>query len=164
MGVGTSVGVGSGVAVGIGVSVGTGVGVWVGCTTTVGTGTATAVGTGNGVGVGAGIGLGIGIEVGKAITGVAATGVGVLLATIPILAIPLALACLGILYLTKKAIIPLAVFLILAPILAWWPMDYPFSLAGYSLLIPLLGGISHYLSVKRLALAGSGVEADLPQS
>ena len=94
----------------------------------------------------------------------AATGVGVLLATIPILAIPLALACLGILYLTKKAIIPLAVFLILAPILAWWPMDYPFSLAGYSLLIPLLVGISHYLSVKRLALAGSGVEADLPQS
>lgn len=91
----------------------------------------------------------------------AATGVGVLLATIPMLAIPLALASLAVLYFTKKATISLAVFLTLAPILAWWPMDYSIPLAGYSLLIPLFVGMSHYLSVKRLASTGTGGEPPL---
>jgi glycerol-3-phosphate acyltransferase PlsY len=94
----------------------------------------------------------------------AATGVGVLLATIPLLAIPLGLVCLAVLYLTKRATVSLAVFLILAPLLAWWPMDYTYALAGYSLFIPLLVGVSHYLSIKFLASAGDGVELPLPQS
>ena len=93
----------------------------------------------------------------------AATAVGVLLATIPMLAIPLALASLAILYITKRAIIALGFFLILSPLLAWWPMDYSYPLAGYSLLIPLLVGMSHYLSVKRLASPNAEGELPLPQ-
>ena len=93
----------------------------------------------------------------------AATGVGVLLATIPMLAIPLGLASLAVWYFAKKVTIPLGFFLILTPILAWWPMDYSYPLAGYSLLMPLLVGMSHYLSVKRLASPDSGGELPLPQ-
>lgn len=94
----------------------------------------------------------------------AATGVGVMLATIPMLAIPLALASLAVLYFTKKATVSLATFLILAPILAWWPMDYSYPLAGYSLLIPLFVGLGHYLSVKRLASSNIGGELPSTQS
>ena len=96
----------------------------------------------------------------------AATAVGVLLATIPMLAIPLGLVSLVIFYFTKKAIIPLGFFLSLLPFLARWPMDYSYPLVGYSLLIPLLVGASHYLSVKRLAslnAGDAGVEPTLPQ-
>ena len=93
----------------------------------------------------------------------AATGVGVLLATIPMLAIPLSLASLAVLFFTKRAMISLGIFLTLAPILAWWPMDYSLPVAGYSLLIPLLVGMSHYLSVKRLARLDSEGGVPLPQ-
>ncbi|PKB81475.1 MAG: hypothetical protein BZY88_06490 [SAR202 cluster bacterium Io17-Chloro-G9] len=81
----------------------------------------------------------------------AATAVGVLLATIPMLTLPLGLISLVILYFTKKATIPLAFFLILVPFMAWWPMGYSYPLIGYSLFIPLLVGASHYLSIRRLA-------------
>ena len=86
----------------------------------------------------------------------ASTAVGVLLATIPMLAIPLGLASLAILYFTKKVTVSLGFFLFLAPILAWWPMNYSYPLAVYSLLMPLLVGMSHYLSVKRLAASNNG--------
>ncbi len=93
----------------------------------------------------------------------AATAVGVLLATIPMLAIPLGLVSLVVFYFTKKAIIPLGFFLSLLPFMAWWPMDYSYPLVGYSLLIPLLVGASHYLSIKRLGSLNAGVEPSLPQ-
>jgi glycerol-3-phosphate acyltransferase PlsY len=82
----------------------------------------------------------------------AATAVGVLIATLPLLTLPLAAASLVLLYLTKKAIVALACFLILVPVLAWWPLfEYSFPQAGYSLLIPILVGVSHFISVKRSA-------------
>lgn len=93
----------------------------------------------------------------------AATGVGVLMATIPLLAIPLGLVSLAILYFTKKAIPPLAFFLIFTPILAWWPMGYSYPTAIYSLLIPLLVGMSHYLSVKTRPSSNAGGDLPLPQ-
>lgn len=84
----------------------------------------------------------------------AATAVGVLIASLPFLTIPVGLASLVILYVTKKAIVPLGCFLILVPILAWWPLfDYSYPQAGYALLIPVLVGISHFISVKKLARA-----------
>lgn len=82
----------------------------------------------------------------------AAPAVGVLLATVPLLAIPLGLASLVVLYFTKKATASLGFFLILLPFLAWWPMPYPYSLIGYVLFIPLLVGASHFISLKRVNL------------
>jgi len=84
----------------------------------------------------------------------AATAVGVLIATLPLLTIPVGVASLALLYLTKKVIAALACFLILVPVLAWWPFfDYSYSQAGYALFIPVLAGISHVISVKRSAPA-----------
>lgn len=93
----------------------------------------------------------------------AASAVGVLLAMLPALAIPLALSALVILYLTKTAIKPLGYFLICVPILAWWPFDYPYTVNAYALGIPLMVGISHYLSIKRLSPPESGGEPALPR-
>ena len=93
----------------------------------------------------------------------AASAVGVLLAMLPALAIPLALSALVILYLTKTAIKPLGYFLICVPILAWWPFDYPYPLKVYALGIPLMVGISHYLSIKRLSPPESDSEPALPR-
>ena len=82
----------------------------------------------------------------------AAPAVGVLLATVPLLAIPLGLASLLVLYFTKKATASLGFFLILLPFLAWAAMPYPYSLVGYVLFIPLLVGVSHLISLKRVDL------------
>ena len=80
----------------------------------------------------------------------AATAVGVLLAALPLLTIPSGITCLVILYVTKKAIVPLACFLIAVPVLAWWPLlGYSYPQAGYALLIPVLVGISHFISVRK---------------
>ena len=93
----------------------------------------------------------------------AASAVGVLLAMLPALAIPLALSALVILYLTKTAIKPLGYFFICVPILAWWPYSYPYTVNAYALGIPLMVGISHYLSIKRLSPPESGGEPALPR-
>ena len=93
----------------------------------------------------------------------AATAVGVLLAMLPALTIPLSLSALVVLYLTKKAIKSLGYFFICVPFLAWWPYDYPYSLIAYALGIPLMVGVSHYLSTKRLSPPESGGEPALPR-
>ena len=86
----------------------------------------------------------------------AATSVGVLIATLPLLTLPVGIGSLVILYATKKATAPLACFLILVPILAWWPvLDYSRAQVGYALLIPILVGLSHLISVRRFAQASS---------
>ena len=82
----------------------------------------------------------------------AAPAVGVLLATVPLLAIPLGLASLVVLYFTKKATASLGFFLILLPFLTWAAMPYHYSLVGYVLFIPLLVGVSHFISLKRVHL------------
>ena len=91
----------------------------------------------------------------------AATAVGVLIAVLPALALPLAVTGLGILWLTRKAIIPLAFFLITVPVLAWWlakypypianwwPVQYSYEVAAFALGIPILVGVSHFLSLRR---------------
>ena len=93
----------------------------------------------------------------------AATAVGVLLATLPWLALPLGIASLVVLWFTRKAILSLGFFLILLPVLAWWPVfEYSNSQAGYALLIPIMVGICHVVSVKRTALPGLEGEQAAP--
>ena len=97
----------------------------------------------------------------------AATAIGVLLAMLPVLAIPVGAVALIVLYATKKAIIAIGVFLIAVPVLAW-PVGYSYSVAIYAVAIPLLVGLTHYFSVKALAPAVNteseqGDERALPQ-
>jgi acyl phosphate:glycerol-3-phosphate acyltransferase len=79
----------------------------------------------------------------------AATAVGVLLAVVPLVAVPIAVPALAVLSLTGSATRALAVYYIPIPFLALWPAGYPYPLAAYSLAIPLLVGFSHYLSLRR---------------
>ncbi len=84
----------------------------------------------------------------------AATALGVLLAMLPELALPLGALTLVILYLFKKSLPALGVFLISVPVLAWisavlsWPADYSYPLVIYSVGLPVMVGISHYLSTR----------------
>lgn len=93
----------------------------------------------------------------------AATAVGVLLAMMPALAIPLALLAAVVLYLTKNAMKTLSFFLVCVPLLAWWPGQYTNSQAMFALGIPLMVGFSHFLSVRRRTGPESGGEPALPQ-
>lgn len=77
----------------------------------------------------------------------AATAIGVLFAMLPAVAIPVGAVALIILYFTKNAIKGLGVVLISVPILAW-PVGYSYPIAIYALAIPLMVGLTHYLSVR----------------
>ena len=97
----------------------------------------------------------------------AATAIGVLLAMLPVLAIPVGAVALIVLYATKKAIIAIGVFLIAVPVLAW-PVGYSYPVAIYAVAIPILVGLTHYFSVKASAPAVNteseqGDERALPQ-
>ena len=83
----------------------------------------------------------------------AATAVGVLLAALPALAIPLGLMALVVLYLTRSGIKSLGFFLISVPVAAglilWVGTNsYSYPINAYALAIPLIVGLSHYISVK----------------
>ena len=83
----------------------------------------------------------------------AATAVGVLLAALPALAIPLGLIALVVLYLTRSGIKTLGFFLITVPVAAglilWIGTNsYSYPITAYALAIPLMVGLSHYTSVK----------------
>jgi glycerol-3-phosphate acyltransferase PlsY len=103
----------------------------------------------------------------------AATALGVLLAMLPALAIPVGMLTLVVLYLTRKATPALGFFLIAVPVLSWisavlsWPADYSYPLATYSVGIPVMVGISHFLSTRksvpgRPAQPADGDERALP--
>ena len=79
----------------------------------------------------------------------AATAVGVLIASLPIIGLPVGASCLVLLYITRKAIYPLAVFLIAIPALAW-PVGYSASLAVYAVAVPVSIGLSHLFSTRVL--------------
>jgi glycerol-3-phosphate acyltransferase PlsY len=83
----------------------------------------------------------------------AATAVGVLLATLPYLAIPISVLTLVILYFSKRAVPCLAFLLISIPVLAW-PVGYSYSLAAYAVGLAVLVGVSHYLSTHLRAYSG----------
>ena len=97
----------------------------------------------------------------------AATAIGVLMAMLPALGLPMGALSLVVLYFTKKAMFGLGTFLILVPILAW-PTGYPLPVILYSVAIPLIVGLTHYLSVRRTTPSANpeiaqGEERPLPQ-
>ncbi|MDA0262889.1 MAG: glycerol-3-phosphate acyltransferase [Chloroflexi bacterium] len=77
----------------------------------------------------------------------AATAVGVLISSLPLIGLPVGAFCLTLLYFTKKAIYPLAVFLIAIPVLAW-PAGYSVSLSVYAVAVPISIGLSHFYSTR----------------
>ena len=91
----------------------------------------------------------------------AATAVGVLFATFPITGVPLAIAGAGVLLFTKRSTIALATFLIGIPAVAAatllpgmgdrWLGEYSYPLVVYAFAVPVMVGLSHYISVRRLA-------------
>lgn len=79
----------------------------------------------------------------------AATAVGILIASVPIIGLPVGAFCLVLLYFTHKAIYPLAVFLVAIPVLAW-PVGYSVALAIYVVAIPIAVGLSHFFTTRIL--------------
>ena len=79
----------------------------------------------------------------------AATAVGVLLSTVPVIAIPVCAVGLVVLRVTKKATVALGVFLIGVPILVWLA-GYPYTLVSYAVAVPVLVGLTHYFSTRAL--------------
>ena len=75
----------------------------------------------------------------------AATAVGVLIASVPIIGLPIGALCLVVLYFTHKAIYPLAIFLVVIPVLTW-PIGYSVGLAVYVVAIPIAVGLSHFFT------------------
>ena len=79
----------------------------------------------------------------------AAVAVGVIIAMLPVFALPLGALSLVALYHTRKAMVALAVFLAGIPVLSWiavLTVDYGAALAGYALAVPVMAGLSHIYS------------------
>ena len=79
----------------------------------------------------------------------AATAVGILIASVPIIGLPVGAFCLVLLYFTHKAIYPLGVFLVAIPVLTW-PVGYSVAMAIYVVAIPIAVGLSHFFTTRIL--------------
>ena len=88
----------------------------------------------------------------------AATAIGVLLSTVPVIAIPASAVGLVVLRVTKKATVALGVFLIAVPFLAW-PAGYSHTVVSYTVAVSVLVGLTHFVSTRVLAPQGS-LESD----
>ena len=80
----------------------------------------------------------------------AAVAVGVLIASVPVIALPLGALALVALYHTRKSMVALAMFLAGVPLLSWitvWTVDASAPMAGFALSIPVLAGLSHFYSI-----------------
>lgn len=86
----------------------------------------------------------------------AAAAVGVLMVMFPVLVIPLSIVALGVLYFIKSAIKALGFFFIslsfISLILVFLarPSGYSYPLLAYSVGMPVMVGLNHYLSLKRV--------------
>ena len=78
----------------------------------------------------------------------AAVGIGVLLALLPYLAFPIAFIGIIILGVTRKTRLAIAFFFVTLPVLVFLVGNYSLVYLGYTLLIPVLVGICHFISVK----------------
>ena len=78
----------------------------------------------------------------------AAVGIGVLLALLPYLAFPIALIGIIILGVTRKTRLAIAFFFITLPVLVFLVGSHSLVYLGYTLLIPIIVGICHFISVK----------------
>ena len=97
----------------------------------------------------------------------AAVAVGVLIAMLPLFALPVGALSLVALYHTRKAMVALFMFLAGVPVLSWVSVvtvGYDAALAGYALVVPIMGGMSHLYStvlLPRLQKAPSPSEGGL---
>ena len=78
----------------------------------------------------------------------AAVGIGVLLALLPYLAFPIAFIGIIILGVTRKTRLAIAFFFVTLPVLVFLVGNYSLVYLGYTLLIPVLVGMCHFISVK----------------
>ena len=78
----------------------------------------------------------------------AAVGIGVLLALLPYLAFPIAFIGIIILGVTRKTRLAIAFFFVTLPVLVFLVGNYSLVYLAYTLLIPVLVGICHFISVK----------------
>ena len=79
----------------------------------------------------------------------AAVAVGVIIAMLPLFALPLGALSLVALYHTRKSMVALSMFLAGVPVLSWVAVitvGHEAALAGYSLVIPVMAGLSHVYS------------------
>ena len=79
----------------------------------------------------------------------AAVAVGVLIAMLPLIALPIGALALVALYHTRRAMVALAMFLIGNPVLSWFA-GYSIEVALYALVVPIAVGLSHVYSKKVL--------------
>ena len=77
----------------------------------------------------------------------AATAIGVLLPTVPVIAIPVGAVSLVVLRVCKKATVALGVFLIAVPVLAWLA-GYSYTVVSYAVAVPVLVGLTHYFNTR----------------
>ena len=91
----------------------------------------------------------------------AAAGIGVMLATVPAIAVPLGAIAFAVLLLCRRATLAIACFFIPVAVLAWWPYDYSYQLAIYSVAVPVLVGLAHYWTVRYPpSLGQAGMDQD----
>ena len=79
----------------------------------------------------------------------AAVAVGVLIASVPVIALPLGALSLVALYHTRKSLVALFMFLAGIPVLSWiavLTVDGSITMAGYTLAVPVMAGLSHCYS------------------
>lgn len=88
----------------------------------------------------------------------AATAVGVLLITVPLVSVPVAAVSLMVLQFTKRATVALGVFLIAVPVLTF-PVGYSYTMVSYVIAVPVLVGLTHYLNTKVLG-SQAAIESD----
>ena len=89
----------------------------------------------------------------------AAVSVGVMIATFPIIALPLGALSLVALYHTRKAMVALSMFLAGVPVLTWvavLTVDYTPGEAGYALALAVITGLSHVYSTMLLPRLRAG--------
>ena len=80
----------------------------------------------------------------------AATALGVLVALLPKAAVPLGLAALIPILLTRSTMVGFVFIFVPLPLAAWW-WGYPTYQVAYSVAMPLVVAAGHYLSVRRVA-------------
>ena len=83
----------------------------------------------------------------------AAVAVGVLLASVPLIALPVGALSLVALYHTRKSIVPLFMFLAAVPLLNWvavLTVGSSAAMAGYALAVPVMACASHFSSTMLL--------------
>ena len=88
----------------------------------------------------------------------AATATGVLMSTVPVIAVPVGAVTLIIFCVIKKATVALGVFLIAVPVFAW-AAGYSYTVVSYAIAVPVLVGLTHYFNTRVLEAQGA-LESD----